>query len=85
MPKSDWSDEETQLLRELWAAGVSEAAIGREIGGRSKHMVHGKARRLGLPQRPNPAPPVRPRVRPPEVHRAGRTTLPPLPSLGEGG
>ena len=85
MPKSDWSDEETQLLRELWAAGVSESEIGRQLGGKTKHMVHGKARRLGLPARPNPAPPVRPRVRPPEVHRAGRTTLPPLRSLGEGG
>jgi hypothetical protein len=85
MPKSDWSDEETRLLCELWAAGVSSAAIGRKIGGRSKHMVQGKARRLGLSARPNPAPPVRQRVRPPEVHRAGRTTLPPLPSLSEGG
>jgi hypothetical protein len=81
MPKSDWSDEETQLLRELWAAGVSEAAIGREIGGRSKHMIHGKAKRLGLPARANPAPPRRPRVHPPEVHRAGKHTLPPLRSL----
>ena len=85
MPKSDWSDEEIVLLRELWAAGVSETAIGRAISGRTKHMVRGKAKRLGLPARPNPAPPVRSRVRPPEVHRAGRTTLPPLPSLGEGG
>jgi GcrA cell cycle regulator len=85
MPKSDWSDEDVERLRELWAAGVSLSAIGREIGGRTKHMVQGKAQRLGLPARPNPVPPVRPRVRPPEVHRAGRTTLPPLPSLGEGG
>jgi len=85
MPKSDWSDEEIVLLRELWAAGMSETAIGGQLGGRTKHMVHHKARRLGLPARPNPVPPVRPRVHPPEVHRAGRTTLPPLPSLGEGG
>jgi hypothetical protein len=79
-----WPSDEVEKLR-LWrAAGIGNAEVAHRLG-RTVAGVTAKVRSLKLPPLDTkPKPPVRPRVRPPEVQRAGRTTLPPLPSLGEG-
>jgi hypothetical protein len=79
-----WPKDEVEKLR-LWrAAGIGNAEVAQRLG-RTVAGVTAKVRSLKLPPLDaKPKPPLRPRVRPPEVPRAGRTTLPPLPSLGEG-
>jgi GcrA cell cycle regulator len=67
-----WDDSSKQRLRAHWARGLSAAAIGRLLG-ISKNAVISKARRLGLPGRPNPILPRQARQEP-----APRVTLPPL-------
>lgn len=42
--------ENVAALTQWWADGVSERDIARRFG-ISRHAVHGKARRLGLPSR----------------------------------
>ena len=48
-----WTDREIVKLRNLWANGLSMAAIGRELN-RPKGSIVGKVHRLGLPMRPSP-------------------------------
>jgi GcrA cell cycle regulator len=44
-----WTDERIDQLTELWCAGMSGAAVAREIGdGCTRNAVIGKANRLGL-------------------------------------
>jgi GcrA cell cycle regulator len=49
----DWTDDDIQRLRTLWAEGHSTAEIGRRMGV-SKNAIVGKAHRLDLPGRPSP-------------------------------
>ena len=49
----DWTDDDIQKLRTLWAEGHSTAEIGRRMGV-SKNAIVGKAHRLDLPGRPSP-------------------------------
>jgi GcrA cell cycle regulator len=75
----EWDAAAVAWLRRLWAAGLSTAAIGREMT-RSKNSVVGKAHRLFLPPRPSPiqnagAP------RPPAPRRVTGPTLAPLASV----
>lgn len=50
---STWTPERVERLKELWNAGLSGAAIGRQLG-MSKNAVVGKAGRLNLATRSNP-------------------------------
>ncbi|MFL6804372.1 MAG: GcrA family cell cycle regulator [Xanthobacteraceae bacterium] len=43
-----WSDERVELLKTLWAAGLSCAQIAGRLGGVSRNAVIGKVHRLGL-------------------------------------
>ncbi len=47
-----WSDEQIALLRTMWAAGATAAAIARRLGGPSRSAVLGKVFRLRLVARP---------------------------------
>jgi len=81
----EWPAARVARLRELHAAGLSYAAIGRALGTTTNAAV-GKAHRLGLPNRQSPiirdADDPRRRVpAPAAVPRAGKVTLPPLASL----
>lgn len=49
----DWTEQQIEQLRALWAEGLSTAEIGRRMG-ISKNAVVGKAHRLNLPSRPSP-------------------------------
>jgi GcrA cell cycle regulator len=47
-----WSDESTELLRRLWADGLSASQIALRLGhGTTRNMVIGRARRLKLARR----------------------------------
>ena len=48
-----WTDREIVKLQNLWANGLSMAAIGRALN-RPKGSIVGKVHRLGLPMRPSP-------------------------------
>ena len=43
-----WTDEQTEVLKRLWAAGHSGSAIARQLGGCSRSAVIGKVHRLKL-------------------------------------
>lgn len=72
------SETDVAQLVALRDSGVSIAGTARELG-RSYHAVHAMCRELGLLERYSHR--YQPRS-PTEIERAGRITLPPLPSLG---
>ena len=43
-----WTDERVELLRKLWADGLSASMIAVELGGITRNAVIGKVHRLGL-------------------------------------
>jgi GcrA cell cycle regulator len=43
-----WTDERVELLKKLWAEGLSASQIAGRIGGVSRNAVIGKVHRLGL-------------------------------------
>lgn len=56
----DWTDEETDTLRQCWADGMKVSHIVRRVGaGVTKAAVIAKADRLGLGNHPNAMPPDR--------------------------
>lgn len=81
-----WPRDEVEKLK-LWrSAGIGNAEVARRLG-RTVHAVTAKVRGLGLTplKREMPVPHRVRQDRQPEVPRAGKTTLPPLPSLQEAG
>jgi GcrA cell cycle regulator len=48
MPDGSWTVERVDLLRRLWAAGETAAAIAARLGGASRSAVMGKVFRLRL-------------------------------------
>ena len=53
-----WTDERVELLKKLWADGLSASQIAGELGGITRNAVIGKVHRLGLSGRAK-APPLR--------------------------
>jgi GcrA cell cycle regulator len=43
-----WTDERVELLKKLWADGLSASQIATELGGVTRNAVIGKVHRLGL-------------------------------------
>ena len=43
-----WTDERVELLKKLWADGLSASRIAAELGGITRNAVIGKVHRLGL-------------------------------------
>jgi len=43
-----WSDDRVELLKKLWADGLSASQIAGELGGITRNAVIGKVHRLGL-------------------------------------
>jgi len=77
-----WTDEKIELLKKLWARGVSKSQIAADLGGISRNSVSGKLNRLGLlntrlprPKRESPLPRIA-SARPP------RSNFNPGPPLG---
>jgi len=46
-----WTDERVELLRKLWADGLSASQIAAQLGGVSRNAVIGKVHRLKLSSR----------------------------------
>lgn len=78
-----WPKDEVEKLRAWRSAGIGNSEVARRLD-RTVASVTAKVRSLKLPPLDTkPVPPVRPRVHPPAVQRAGKQTLPPLRSLSE--
>lgn len=43
-----WTDERVELLKKLWADGLSASQIANQLGGVTRNAVIGKVHRLGL-------------------------------------
>ena len=48
-----WTEERVELLKKLWADGISSAEIAVKLGGVSRNAVIGKIYRLGLSNKSN--------------------------------
>ena len=53
-PKSSWSEDRIERLKQLWAEGLSASKIAADLGGITRNAVIGKANRLELPGRQRP-------------------------------
>jgi GcrA cell cycle regulator len=49
-----WTEERVELLKKLWAEGLSASQIAAELGGVTRNAVIGKVHRLGLSGRAKP-------------------------------
>jgi GcrA cell cycle regulator len=60
-----WNDERVELLKKLWADGLSASQIAGQLGGVTRNAVIGKVHRLGLSGRAKTPSSSVPRVRKP--------------------
>ena len=74
-----WTDERVELLKKLWADGLSASQIAAELGGITRNAVIGKVHRLGLSGRAKSPSSVSPRPRKTRAHphmlRAARPVM----------
>jgi GcrA cell cycle regulator len=63
----NWTDERVELLKKLWAAGLSASQIAGELGGITRNAVIGKVHRLGLSGRAKTVSSAAPRPRKPRA------------------
>jgi GcrA cell cycle regulator len=63
-----WTDERVELLRKLWADGLSASQIAAELGGITRNAVIGKVHRLGLSGRAKSPSSSAPRPRKTRAH-----------------
>ncbi|KAB2878652.1 MAG: GcrA cell cycle regulator [Pseudorhodoplanes sp.] len=61
----NWTDERVELLKKLWADGLSASQIAAELGGITRNAVIGKVHRLGLSGRAKNPSSAAPRPRKP--------------------
>lgn len=64
-----WTDERVELLKKLWAEGLSASQIAKQLGGVTRNAVIGKVHRLGLSGRAAPSQPARPAFKAPRAPR----------------
>ena len=67
-----WTDERVELLKKLWAEGLSASQIAGRLGGVTRNAVIGKVHRLGLSGRATSSRSSSPRPRRMHVPRANR-------------
>lgn len=58
-----WTDERVEVLKKLWAEGLSASQIAARLGGVTRNAVIGKVHRLGLSGRATPSRAPRPKPR----------------------
>jgi len=63
-----WTDERVELLKKLWADGLSASQIANELGSVTRNAVIGKVHRLGLSGRAKSLSSSAPRPRKPRTH-----------------
>jgi GcrA cell cycle regulator len=69
-----WTDERVELLRKLWADGLSASRIALELGSVTRNAVIGKVHRLGLSGRTKTAAPQPQKVKKPAPTRGNVPT-----------
>src|SRR2546428_5073765 len=74
-----WTDERVELLKKLWADGLSASQIAAELGGITRNAVIGKVHRLGLSRRAKSPSSTAPRPRKPRA--SGQMMRLPRPSM----
>ena len=73
-----WTDERVELLKKLWADGLSASQIAGELGGITRNAVIGKVHRLGLSGRaksPSSTAPRQRKPRSPSMMRISRPSV----------
>jgi GcrA cell cycle regulator len=73
-----WTDERVELLKKLWADGLSASQIAGELGGITRNAVIGKVHRLGLSGRakaPSSSVPRQRKPRAPSMFRSPRPMM----------
>lgn len=68
-----WNDERVELLKKLWADGLSASQIAARLGGVTRNAVIGKVHRLGLSARATTTRSSAPRIRRAPVRRPAKT------------
>ena len=68
-----WNDERVELLKKLWAEGLSASQIAGRLGGVTRNAVIGKVHRLGLSGRATSPRSASPRPRRNHVPRQNRS------------
>ncbi len=71
-----WTDERVELLKKLWADGLSASQIAAELGSITRNAVIGKVHRLGLSGRAKSPSSASPRPRKPRAHPMLRVSRP---------
>ncbi len=71
-----WTDERVELLKKLWADGLSASQIAAELGGITRNAVIGKVHRLGLSGRAKSPSSTTPRPRKPRSSGMLRVSRP---------
>jgi GcrA cell cycle regulator len=71
-----WTDERVELLKKLWADGLSASQIAAELGGITRNAVIGKVHRLGLSGRAKSPSTAAPRQRKPRAATMLRISRP---------
>lgn len=69
-----WTDERVELLKKLWAEGLSARQIADQLGGVTRNAVIGKVHRLGLSGRATTS---RPKTMRPRKKRLDTVAKPP--------
>lgn len=70
-----WTDDRVELLKKLWAEGLSASQIASKMGGVTRNAVIGKVHRLGLSGRATPAKPQLTRRSPERPHKPAPRTF----------
>ncbi|HDL16571.1 MAG TPA: GcrA cell cycle regulator, partial [Rhizobiales bacterium] len=77
-----WTDDRVELLKKLWAEGLSASQIAGQLGGVTRNAVIGKVHRLGLSGRATTSRTKAPRTRRRTAHATNRAARPQLRSHG---
>jgi GcrA cell cycle regulator len=77
-----WTDERVELLKKLWAEGLSASQIANRLGGVTRNAVIGKVHRLGLSGRTTTSRAKAPRTRRRPAHTQTRAARPQLRTHG---
>src|ERR1043165_7768 len=77
-PEITWTDDRVELLKRLWADGLSASQIAGELGGITRNAVIGKVHRLrpsGRAKAPSSSVPRQRKPRAPSMFRAPRPMM----------
>lgn len=74
-----WTEDRVELLKKLWAEGLSASQVANRLGGCTRNSVIGKVSRLGLPGRATTSRAKSPKRRNPRMGQVTQTQQPSSP------